>query len=182
MPNGVYHVTARGNRKQPIFLGDDDFGVFLALLDTVARRQGWRCEAFCLMTNHYHLVLRTPNADLSRGMHRLNSNYAHWFNDRHGVAGHVFEKRFHSVLVESDWHFLELCRYLALNPVRAGVCVDPGAWPWSSYNAMLGAPPPAACLAVEEVLGYFGREPGRARSVFQRFVADGLGQAPRVAA
>ncbi|MGH3112167.1 MAG: transposase [Gaiellaceae bacterium] len=171
--NGVYHVTARGNRKQPIYYEDGDFGLFLRLLDNVAARQGWRCDAFCLMTNPYHLVLRTPNPDLSSGMHRLNSAYAHWFNDLHGFDGHVFEKRFRAVPVESDWHMLELSRYVPLNPVRAGLCGDPAAWRWSSYNAMLGAGRPVRCLAVEDVLCYFGREPERAREAFRRFVGEG---------
>lgn len=176
--NGVYHVTARGNRKQPICLEDDDYRLILRLLDNVAGRQRWHCLAYCLMTNHYHLVLRTPNADLSVGMHRLNSAYAHWFNERHGFAGHVFQKRFHAVLVESDSHLLELSCYLALNPVRAGLCSDPRAWRWSSYNAMLGAPKAVACLAVEEALSYFAREPEQARKAFERFVGDRVAHAP----
>jgi putative transposase len=179
--NGIYHVTARGNRLQPIYLDDDDQRLFLALVGKVARRHEWPCLAFCLMTNHYHLILRTPNADLSVGMHQLNGKYARWFNERHGLQGHVFEKRFGAVLVEGDGHLLEVFRYLFLNPVRAGLCSEPRAWQWSSYNAMLGGRGPLACLAVEEALGYFGRDVGRARRAFECFVADGLSDAPLAA-
>jgi putative transposase len=179
--NGIYHVTARGNRLQAIYLEEADYRLFLRLVEKVVGRQEWRCLAFCLMTNHYHLVLRTPNADLSVGMHRLNGEYARWFNDRHGLVGHVFQKRFHAVLVESDGHLLELFRYLSLNPVRAGLCTDPRAWRWSSYRALLGARSPLACLAVEEALGYFGREAEQARRAFERFVGDGLPGAPLAA-
>jgi REP element-mobilizing transposase RayT len=179
--DGIYHVTARGNRLQAICLEDADYRLFLRLVGRVAGRQAWHCLAFCLITNHYHLVLRTPNADLSVGMHRLNSEYAHWFNERHGLVGHVFQKRFHAVLVESDRHLLELSRYLALNPVRAGLCSDPRAWRWSSYGALLGGPSLLACLAVEEALGHFGRNSEEARRAFERFVDDGLPEAPLAA-
>jgi putative transposase len=123
------------------------------------------------MPNHYHLVVETPNADLSIGMHRLNGGYARTFNRRYALDGHLFERRFHSVAVESDWHLLELSRYLALNPVRGGVCRRPADWPWSSYRALAELAPAPPFLAVDKVLGYFGRE-GRARGAFRAFVND----------
>ena len=172
--NGIYHVTARGNRLQPIYLDDEDDRLFLGLLDKVAARHEWHCLSFCLMTNHYHLALRTPNANLSIGMQWLNGEYARWFNERRGFKGHVFEKRFGGVLVETDAHLLEVFRYLALNPVRAGLCAEPHEWRWSSYKAMLGARRELACLAVDEALGYFGPEAERARTAFERLVEDGL--------
>lgn len=171
-PGCIYHVTARGNRRQPIFLEDGDRHRFLGLLEEVARRYGWSCHAYCLMPNHYHLVLETVNADLSVGMHRLNSTYAHWFNARHALDGHVFQARFHSVLVESEWHLLELSRYVVLNPVRAGLCASPASWPWSSYQSILGQAQPAPFLAVQRVLGYFGSDPQSAQGGFRRFVRD----------
>jgi putative transposase len=177
--DGIYHLTARGNRRQPIFLDDQDRRTFLEIAGIVVRRRGWRCHAYCLMPNHYHLVVETPAPDLSRGMQHLNSRYAESFNWRHEVDGHLFQGRFHSVVIESDWHLLELARYLVLNPVRAGLCETPGQWAWSSYGPALGISEQPAFLTLDWLLGRFGSEPDRARSAFARFVEDA---APRVAA
>ena len=124
------------------------------------------------MPNHYHLVVETPRADISRGMQRLNSGHAAWFNRRHGVGGHLFQGRFHAVLVESTAHLLELVRYLALNPVRGGLCRHPGGWRWSSYQAMTGAQRAPRFLTVNSILRNFGDEPARARERFADFVLD----------
>src|SRR5438874_2291483 len=132
---GFFHVTARGNRRQPVFTDDVDVERFLAILAEVAARYGWRVHAYCLMTNHYHLLVETPEANLSAGFHRLNFLYAQWFNRRHGLDGHLFQGRFHSVLIERQEHLIELARYIVLNPVRAGLCGHPGEWRWSSYRA-----------------------------------------------
>ena len=118
MAGAAYHVMARGVARQPIFRDDKDRHQFLKLLDDVVARHEWSCHAFVLMSTHYHVLVRTPNPDLARGMQRLNSCYAQHFNRRHGETGHRFERRYHSVLIESDAHALELVRYLALNPVR----------------------------------------------------------------
>jgi putative transposase len=145
---------------------------FLNLFGGVAGQVGWRCHAYCLMPNHYHLVVETPEANLSAGMHRLNGGYARWFNRRYNLNGHLFQQRFHAVLVESDWHLLELSRYLALNPVRAGLCRTPAAWPWSSYRLVTEPVPSPAFFARGKVLGYFGCDPERARETFKVFVTD----------
>lgn len=163
-------MTARGNRRQEIFRDDRDRRRFLRLLGHVVATLRWRCHAYCLMPNHYHLVVETPNADLSIGMHRLNSLFAQWFNRRHDVDGHLFQGRFHSVLVESEWHLLELCRYVPLNPVRGGLCAHPGEWPWSSYRATVGRTAPPRFLSVMEVLDHFGPTVQRAREAFRVFV------------
>jgi putative transposase len=175
---GLYHVTARGNRRQPIFLGDRDRQRFLQTLGSVALRHDWRCHAYCLMHNHYHLVVETPMPDLSVGMHRLNSSYSHWFNRVYELDGHLFQGRFHSVLIESDWHLLELTRYVSMNPVHAGLCSAPGHWPWSSYRAVVGEAPVPTFLAVGRILGYFGRRPDEARRRLRRFVLDGANETP----
>jgi putative transposase len=107
---GIYHVTCRGNRKEPIFLSDGDRILFLALVKKVTARRRWLIHSYCLMQNHYHLLLETPEADLSAGMQTINGEYAQWFNRDYGFVGHVFQGRFHAVLVESDWHLLELTR------------------------------------------------------------------------
>lgn len=174
MPNGVYHVTGRGNRRERIFRNDGDSEQFLRTLGDVVARFGWGCHAYCLLPNHFHLVVETPHANLSAGMHQLNGCYAAWFNRRHGFEGHVFQRRFYSVLVESEWHLLELARYVTLNPVRAGLCDDPLQWRWSSYRAAVGATAIPAFLDIDRVLAHFGSTPARAQRNLARFVADGL--------
>jgi REP element-mobilizing transposase RayT len=178
VPNGLYHVTARGNRRQAVFIDDRDRNTFLLLLERVSAALRWHCYGFCLMPNHYHLVVETPNADLSAGLQRLNSRYAEAFNRRHEVGGHLFQGRFHAVAVESDWHLLELSRYLALNPVRAGLCRTPADWRWSSYRAVLALAGAPSFLAVDRVLRHFGRDSARARRAFHAFVADAAAAKP----
>lgn len=179
-PNGIYHVTARGNRRQVIFEDDPDRSTFLTLLHQVIARRRWACHSYCLMPNHFHLVLQIPSADISAGMQALNSRYAQRFNRRYGVDGHLFQGRFHAVAVESDWHLLELARYLALNPVRVGLCGGPADWPWSSYQALIGRRPTPSFLTVDRLLGYFGPDLRSRREAFRMFVQDA--RQPRAAA
>src|SRR4030042_5793823 len=120
-PGAVYHVTSRGNARQTIFIDDEDRGGFLDLLSIVVERFNWICHAYCLMGNHYHLLIETPDGNLSKGMRELNGIYTQHFNRRHGRVGHVFQGRFKAILVEKDSYLLELCRYIVLNPVRAGI-------------------------------------------------------------
>jgi REP element-mobilizing transposase RayT len=167
---GVYHVTTRGNRGQLIFANQLDPSLFVHLVSKNVRRLGWRCHSFCLMPNHYHLLIETPEPNLSIGMQRLNGIYARWFNHAHGYSGHLFERRFHSVFVERNAHLLELTRYLALNPVRAGLCRHPSEWLWSSYRAMTGAVPPPEFLTCDWVLSLFDADRERARARFAAFV------------
>jgi putative transposase len=155
-----------------VFHDNRDRSFFLNLCVTVAARLDWRCYAYCLLTNHYHLVVQTPNADLSAGMQRLNSEHAQWINHRNAFGGHLFQGRFHSVLVESDWHLLELVRYLALNPVRAGLCKDPAEWRWGSFRALARNHPLPTFVTADAVLGLFGRDPDRARRLMSDFVHD----------
>lgn len=170
VPNGVYHVTSRGNRQQPIFVDDRDREFFLGMLATICARRRWSCRGYCLMSNHYHVVVETPHADLSAGMQALNGEYAHYFNVVHGVVGHLFQARFFAVLVESDPHLAELSRYLALNPVHAGLAATPRAWHWSSYPAIAAGRSSPRFVDVRSILGLFGRDTRRARQAFVRFV------------
>jgi putative transposase len=133
VPGGIYHVTARGNRRQAVFVDDFDRRRFVEILERVVRRRRWRDRAHCLMSNHYHLIVETPEPTLSTGMHALNSVYASRFNERHGVDGHLFEGRFRASLLEAEEHLHEALRYIAFNPVRAGLCAHPSDWPWTSW-------------------------------------------------
>jgi putative transposase len=125
------------------------------------------------MTNHYHLLLQTQEADISQGMHRLNGVYAKWFNWRHGYEGHLFERRFHDELVEGHAHLLELTRYIVLNPVRAGIVGTAGRWTWSSYDATIGKRQRPPFLTTSWVLSLFNEAPDRARHLYADFVAAG---------
>jgi putative transposase len=178
---GFFHVTARGNRRQLIFLDDIDFERFLAILAAVAARYGWRIHAYCLMPNHYHVLVETPEPNLSAGLHRLNFLYAQSFNRRHDVDGHLFQGRFHSVLVEREEHLLALTRYIVLNPVRAALCSHPQRWRWSSYRAAACQGQPASFLTVDWLLLQFGGERTQAAAAYRRFVELSPPRPPPVA-
>jgi putative transposase len=120
-PGAVYHVTSRGDGREAIYVDDTDRDCFLAVVGQVLDRFAWRCHAYCLMGNHYHLLIETPEANLARGMRQLNGVYTQRFNRQHGRVGHVFQGRYKAIVVQKDKHLLELCRYVVLNPVRAGV-------------------------------------------------------------
>jgi len=169
----LYHVTARGNAQQPIFLDNADRRGFLDLLGRDIDQQRWCCYAYCLMDNHYHLLFETPEPNLSRGMQRLNACYTQRFNFRHRRVGHLLQGRYKAILVQKSAHLLELCRYIVLNPVRAGVVDTPADWPWSSYAPMSGKVPCPGWLAANEVLGLFGGRYIKARTRYVKFVHAG---------
>ncbi|MDD5264163.1 MAG: transposase [Candidatus Bipolaricaulis sp.] len=171
----VYHVTSRGNARQDIFLVDSDREVFLEVLDDVVKRYGWTCHAYCLMTNHYHLLLETPEANLSRGMRHLNGVYTQAFNRRHVRSGHVLQGRFKAIVVEKETHLLELARYVVLNPVRARAVRSARDWPWSSYRATAGMAEAPKFLTTGWVLAQFHRSPARAANLYREFVKQGRG-------
>jgi len=169
LAGGIHHVTARGNAKQPIYLDDLDHRRFLATLERVLSRYDWRCLGYCLMVNHYHLLVQTLRPNLADGMRELNSVYAQHFNRRYDRCGHLFQARYAAVLVQRDQHLLETARYIALNPVRAGLCESPVEWPWSSHRAVLGMEAPGP-VAIDELLSHFGTKRGQARSHYCSFV------------
>ncbi|HYH58806.1 MAG TPA: transposase [Thermoleophilaceae bacterium] len=162
-PGGIHHVWQRGNNKQLIFSDAHDRRMFLRLLQEVGRKYRWECLGYCLLDNHFHLILETVETTLGAGMRALDSRYAHWFNERHDRVGHLFQARFGSKLVTTDEQFAQLLRYVARNPVRAGACDDPGAWQWSSHRALMTnvAHPLVAVSRVTELLSPYGGEPGR---------------------
>jgi REP-associated tyrosine transposase len=168
-PGAVHHVTARGNAKADIFLCSADASVFLATLGTVVADHGWVCFAYCLMPNHYHLLIETPRPNLSTGMHALNAPYARMFNAAHDRVGHVFQQRFHSEVVNREAHLLEAMRYVVLNPVRAGLAASPAAWRWSSHRAIAGQCAAPRWLARQRVMRLFG-----GTEAYVRFVDEGL--------
>ncbi|HYX84916.1 MAG TPA: transposase [Gaiellales bacterium] len=167
-----YHVGSRGIRKAPIFLADHEREFFLTLLADIVRRFGWVCEAYCLMSNHYHLAIRTPEPNIGDGMHRLNGLYAQAFNRWNGFKGHLFEERYWSAIVATEEHVINLMRYLMLNPVRAGLCTLPHEWRWSSYRATVGLDAKPPFLNTDWVEHAFGA--GRGGAGFRASVLDGL--------
>ncbi|MFQ5597977.1 MAG: transposase [Nitrospiria bacterium] len=154
-PGALYHLTARGNARQNIFL-DDDRQRFIDLLGREIEQQRWKCYAYCLMDNHYHLLLETPEANLVQGMRRLNSVYTQSFNRSHGRIGQVLQGRYKSIVVERESYLLELCRYVVLNPIRAKKVKRIGDWPWSSYRATVGKAKAPTWLEIGWVLKQFG--------------------------
>jgi putative transposase len=178
LAGGLYHVTARGDRREAIYEDEDDRQAWLEVLAQVCERHLWRCHAWCQMTNHYHLVVETAEPNLSEGMRQLNGVYTQRYNRRHGKAGHVFQGRYHAVLVEKDAYLLELARYVVLNPVRAGMVADAAHWPWSSYTAMVGEEPAPRWLETDWLLGQFGSDRARAVASYVNHVRAGVGLPP----
>ncbi len=175
-PGAVYHVTSRGNRKKAIFKDDHDRDNFLNAVLHVTRRYNWICHAYCLMTNHYHLLIETPDGNLSIGMRQLNGVYTQLYNRWHGKTGHLFQGRYKAILIQKDSHLLEVCRYVVLNPVRARMVEKPEAWKWSSYLATAGKTKPYSCLTTDWVLGQFAGKRDRAEKEYAKFVFWGIGQ------
>ena len=173
LAGGLYHVTSRGDRREEIYRDDEDREAWLEQLGAVYERFKWRVHAYCEMTNHYHFVVETPQANLSKGMRQLNGVYTQYFNRRHGLVGHLFQGRFKAILVERDAYLLELSRYVVLNPVRAGMVAEPGAWRWSSYGAMVGLVASRPWLETDWLLAQFGSNRSRARQGYAAFVGEG---------
>jgi len=171
--DAVYHITARGNARQDIFLGDEDRIGFLAVLADVVDRFSWICHAYCLMSNHYHLLIETPEANLSKGMRQLNGVYTQAFNRRHSRVGHVLQGRFKSILVEKESHLLKLARYVVLNPVRASMVRYARQWKWSSYRATAGQTMAPEFLTTEWILSQFQKRVERAYRAYRQFVKEG---------
>jgi REP-associated tyrosine transposase len=174
-PGAVYHVTNRGNERKAVFRDDQDRKMFLDTLKGVTLRYNWLCHAYCLMENHYHLLIDTPDGNLSIGMRQLNGVYTQGFNKRHDRVGHLFQGRFKAVLVQKDNHLLEACRYVVLNPVRAKRVQKPEGWVWSSYGATAGLAKPHPCLVTNWVLSQFGSKRKTAQASYRRFIRDGIG-------
>ncbi len=177
-PGAVYHVTTRGNEKKPVFKDDPDRETFLRTLQHVCKRYNWLCHAYCLMDNHYHLLIETPDGNLSLGMRQLNGVYTQLFNNRHQRTGHLFQGRFKGILIQKDSYLLEVCRYVVLNPVRARMIERPERWKWSSYRATAGKETPHPCLTTDWILGQFSGKRAKAEKEYRQFVKWGIGAKP----
>ena len=170
-PGALYHVTSRGDRQEAIFDDDQDRTAYLNILADVISRFRWRCHAYCLMGNHYHLMIETPEANLTKGMRQLNGVFTQWSNRRHKRSGHLFQGRYKSILVDRDVYFPELARYIVLNAVRAAMVKHPRLWAWSSYGATIGTSPAPAWLSTDVLLAEFAKSRSGARRKYQEFVA-----------
>jgi len=175
----IYHITSRGDRREDIFYGDEDRDDWLAILAQVCERFNWRCHAWCLMDNHYHLLVETAEANLSQGMRQLNGVYTQHSNRRHQRVGHVFQGRYKAILVQKEAYLLELCRYVVLNPVRANIVNNIADWRWSSYLCMLGQLNVPVWLETDWILGHFSAN-NRSDAIqhYRNFVRAGIGLAP----
>lgn len=178
-PGAIYHLTARGNARKPIYLYDSDKYLFLTILGGIVDRYHWLCHGYCLMDNHYHLLIETINANLSMGMRQLGGIYTQKFNRKHDRVGHLFQGRYKAIVVERESYLLELCRYIVLNPVRAKTVNHPGKYRWSSYNATIGTISKPALLHIDWVLSQFSESRDEAQQQFKRFVlADHMKESP----
>ena len=176
-PGAIYHVMSRGNEQRHTFYDNDDCARFLKTLGDVTERYNWLVHAYCLMNNHYHLLIETPDANLSAGMRQLNGIYTQQFNARHRRVGHLFQGRFKGILVERESYLLELCRYIVLNPVRAKMVADVEQYQWSSYGATAGLIEPPACLTTNWILSQFAQHESLAVERYRHFVNQGIAAA-----
>jgi putative transposase len=174
----VYHLTSRGNARQKIFFNDGDRELFFQTLAHVVSRYSWVCHAYCLMANHYHLLVETPKANLSIGMRQLDGIFTQSFNRRHRRVGHLFQGRFKAILVEKESYLLELCRYIVLNPVRVKGRTSPAGWKWSSYRPTAGLVAVPEFLSTDWLLEQFGQNRRVAQKRYREFVRDGIANRP----
>jgi putative transposase len=174
-PGSFWHVTVRGNCRQDTYYDDSDRDFFLELLGKCVTRFDWILYAYVLMSNHFHLVIQLTSETLSRGMQWLNGRYAQAINRRYHRVGHLFQGPFDATLIEKETYFLEVLRYVVLNPVRAEMVTRPDDYPWSSHRAVLGKVEPPECLAVDDILSQFAPNRDLARANYRQFVDAAIG-------
>jgi len=175
LAGGLYHVTSRGDRREDIYTDDADREKWLDILGDVCSRYNWCCHAYCQMDNHYHIVIETAEANLSKGMRQLNGIYTQYYNNQHNRVGHVYQGRYKAILVERDAYLLELSRYVVLNPIRAHMIKSIDEWKWSSYQAMIGEVPAQFWLETDWILGNFAKRRKVAITKYIDFVREGIG-------
>ncbi len=172
----LYHIVSRGDRREDIYLDDEDRENWLTVLGRVCERFNWVVHAYCEMSNHYHIIVETVDGNLSRGMRQLNGHYTQLFNRKHNLAGHLYQGRFKAILVQKESYLLELSRYIVLNPVRAKMVLHPGDWQWSSYRAMVGKSDIPEWLDRDWLLSQFGSHRSHAIAAYGDFVMKGVGR------
>jgi REP element-mobilizing transposase RayT len=175
-PGAFYHVTSRGNERKDVFKSQRDRGKFLEYLESATVRYGASIHVYCLMSNHYHLLIETPGGNLSQIMRHINGAYTNYFNAKRKRSGHLFQGRYKALLVEADAYATEVSRYVHLNPVRVGIVVTPEEYQWSSYRAYIGQGKPPKWLQTAFISSYFGNNAGKAADGYQCFVNDLLGK------
>jgi len=173
---GLYHITSRGNARQDIYTDNHDRAAFLEFMDKTRARFGWHVHAYCLMGNHYHLLIETATPTLARGMKLLNGSYTQLFNRKHQRVGHLFQGRYKAILVDKESYLLELARYIVLNPVRARMVRTAAQWEWSSYRATAGIAEKAPLLTTDWILSCFADKRNQAQERYRRFVQAGRNQ------
>jgi putative transposase len=170
VPGSFHHLTAHGVDSRPLYEDDEDRWRFLGILSDVTREIGWRCLAFCLMTTHYHLLVQERDAPISRAMRLLNGRYVVAFNKRHARVGHLLNGRYRDTPITEESHLLAAVRYVALNPVEAGLCSRPESWPWSSYRELIGEARPSSFVSSAWLLALFSPHPDQAKNRVREFV------------
>jgi REP element-mobilizing transposase RayT len=171
VPGGIYHIAAHGSDRRSLFLFDSDRTAFLNRLARVVERHELNCVAYCLMGTHYHLIVQVPDDRISRALQELHGGHARHFNRIHGHTAHLFRHRFLARLIDGDPYLLMACRYLAYNPVRAGLCGDPDDWPWASHRATAGLEPAPHFLSEGCLREAFGGTNWRSR--YREFISVG---------
>ena len=178
LPGAIYHITSRGDYREDVFIDDDDRAEWLKLLGRVCGRFNWKIHVYCMMNNHYHLVLETAQANLSKGMRQLNGVYTQYFNRRHQHEGPVFHGRFRGIVVEKEAYLLELSRFVVLNPLRSQIVEKIENWKWSSYLAYCGKQEHAPWLDTSWVFGKLAKSKSKAMKHYPQFVREGVEQPP----
>lgn len=173
-PGALYHVTVRGNGRHDIFYDAKDKTIFLNLLADITETHNIHCYAYCLMDNHFHLLIETPDANLSRVMRDLNGEVTQAHNKRYDSTGHLFQGRYKAFLIEKELYLLAVARYIVLNPVRAKMVRHPRLWRWSSYRATAGEIQIPNWLSADSLLEHFCKQRSRAQKLYRDFVTDGI--------
>lgn len=168
--SALYHITSRGNARQKIFLAEQDYKIFLQTLAGVIKRYNWICYAYCLMPNHYHLLIKTLDPNLSIGMRQLNGNYTQSFNIKHKRVGHLFQGRYKAILVEDENYLYQLIRYIVLNPIRAKLVKTLLSWQWSSHKEMVKNSAPSKYFSKKEVLLLFDKNHNKAKQIYTDYI------------
>lgn len=175
-PGAFYHVIQRGNERKDIFKSVQDRKQFLEYIKIVAKRYNIQVHTFCLMNNHFHLILETKEANLTKAMHALNTSYTVYFNTKRRRSGHLFQGRYKAILVEADAYLHHLSRYIHLNPVRVKMVQYPGDYAWSSYRFFVSDIKPPEWLCTDFILSIFDNHRKKSKTLYKRFVIEHIGE------